>query len=344
MGDIAAHLGVSRQLVSLVLRDAPGASQETRARVREAAAALGYRPHLGARALRAPSSKHVGVAFTPAHATEPDIVESIYPAAERRGYGVVLSAQTPARGTEQALDELLGYRCEATIVIGSTVGHDALRELARHSPVPLVVVGAGHKNPSFDVVRSAGDAGIAQAVRHLVGLGHRDVVYVHCEAMPPAELRLQGYLDAAAEHGLSTNVIRMSGDYTEEAGSAAARQLLTGDRLPTAIVAGNDQAAFGVIVTLARAGIDVPAQVSVTGFDDSRLAALSSLALTTCRQDPVLMGEAAVEAAIRRIRRASARPSEFVIASSLVVRRSTAPPRPLSRDGRGRRRVDLGSR
>jgi DNA-binding LacI/PurR family transcriptional regulator len=327
MGDIAAHLGVSRQLVSLVLRDLPGASEETRVRVRQAAQQLGYRPHIGARSLRQAASNHLGVVFTPAHATEPDIVESVYPAAEKRGYNVVLSAQTPARSTFRAVEELLGYRCAALIIIGSTEATDDLLVLARRSPVPVVIVGAGSKNSSYDVVRSAGDVGISQAVHHLAELGHRDILYVHSESMPPAALRLKGYLRAKAELNIPPRVVRVTGDYTEESGATAARQLLGDGRLPTATVTGNDQAAFGLIHVLTRQGILPPDDISVTGFDDSRIAQLSSMSLTTARQDPVAMGDAAVDAAIRRIKRPSLKPAEFVIPTSLIRRGSTAPPR-----------------
>ena len=89
----------------------PGASPETRDRVLKAAKDLGYSPHIGARTLRQSRPRQIGVAFAPAHATEPDIVEAIYPAAAEHGYRVVLSAQTSTRTTVLAVEELLGYRC-----------------------------------------------------------------------------------------------------------------------------------------------------------------------------------------------------------------------------------------
>jgi DNA-binding LacI/PurR family transcriptional regulator len=334
MADIATRLGVSRQLVSLVLRDAPGASDATRARVLQAAAELGYRQHVGATTLRRAKSQHLGIAFTPAHATEPDIVESIYPAAAARGYHVVLSAQTPTRSTGQAVDELLGYRCAAVIVIGSDLGRAELRALAARARVPLVTVGAGDRNRYFDVVRSAGDVGIALAVHHLAQLRHRDIAYVHDESMPAGPLRLAGYVSAIDELGLRQRIIRIQGDYLEEAGAAAARELLASRRLPTAVAASNDQTAFGLMQVLTRAGVAIPDDVSVTGFDDTRVARLSSVDLTTARQDPFQMGDAAVAAAVRRIERPAARPTDFVVTPTLVVRGSTAAP-----PARGRQRV-----
>lgn len=327
MGDIAADLGVSRQLVSLVLRDLPGASDETRARVREAAKRLGYSPHLGARVLRQYASRQLGVVFAPTHATEPDIVQAIYPAAAEQAHQVVLSATTSSRDSMQAVEELLGYRCAALIVIGSDLDQDELRALARRARVPLVAVGAGRRNRSYDVVRSAGDEGVAQCVRHLVELGHRDVAYVHASSMPPAPLRLAGYLRAMEQQGLEPSVIELAGAYTEECGAEAARLLLARRSLPTAVVMGNDQAAVGLLLTLARAGVSVPQDVSVTGFDDSRFASLAAVDLTTVRQDPGQMGRLAVEAALRRVGDPQARPTELVIQTSLVVRGSTASPR-----------------
>jgi DNA-binding LacI/PurR family transcriptional regulator len=329
MADIAAHVGVSRQLVSIVLRDMPGASATTRERVLNAAAELGYSPHMGARTLRQTRSRHIGVAFAPAHATEPDIVEAIYPAAAEHGYQVVLSAQTATRSTQQAVEELLGYRCAAIIVIGSELAEAEMRVIAQRAKVPLVAVGAGERNPAFDVVRSAGDRGTALAVAHLAELGHRRIAYLHCAVMPAASLRLTGYLHAIGEARLEADVVSLSGsDYTEESGAQAGRRLLDRPQLPTAVVTGNDQQAVGMMQVLARAGATIPGDVSLIGYDDSRFARLSSVDLTTTRQDPQKMGEAAVSAAVRRISRPAVDPSLCVIEASLVVRSSTGlPPR-----------------
>jgi DNA-binding LacI/PurR family transcriptional regulator len=204
--------------------------------------------------------------------------------------------------------------------------------------VPLVVVGAGKQNKVFDVVRSAGDTGIRLTVQHLIDLGHRHIAYIDSVAMPPAALRLTGYLAAIEAAGLESDVLKIPGpDYTEESGSDAARQLLERPKLPTAVAAGNDQEAVGLITVLTRAGIAVPEDISVTGFDDSRFARLSSIDLTTARQDPAQMGQAAVTAAVRRIDQPTAQPRLHVIEPTLVTRSSSAPsrsPRTASRTSR----------
>ncbi len=331
MADIAAHLGVSRQLVSLVLRDAPGASDETRRRVQEAARELGFSPHVAARSLRRSRSKDLGVVFAPAHSTEPEIVEAIYPAAAARGYDVILSAQTATRSTNQAVEELLGHRCAALIVIGSNLDHAGLRAMSERSPVPVVDVGYGRRNTFYDVVRSSGDKGIVQAVTHLVELGHREITFVDPASMPAAALRRRGYARSIKRFDLTSDVLTMTGDYTtwdyfEEAGSAAAHHLLQRDRLPTAVVAPNDHTAVGLLQILVRNGVRIPEELSVTGFDDAPIARLSSVNLTTVRQDPGLMGAAAVDAAVRRVEGREVEPGQSVVATSLVVRGSTASP------------------
>ena len=332
MADIAAHLGVSRQLVSLVLRDAPGASEETRRRVRQAAKDLGFSPHVGARSLRRTHSTDLGVIFTPAHSTEPEIVEHIYPAASARGYNVILSAQTTARTTNHAVEELLGHRCAGLIIIGSHLKHPAMRAVSERSPVPVIDVGYGRRNAYYDVVRSAGDNGIDDMVTYLAGLGHRRIAYVDPADMPTATLRRRGYDRAINRLGLPPDVLSAPGEYTkgdyfEEAGSATARILLQRDELPTAVVCPNDHTAVGVLQILLRDGVRIPEDVSITGFDDAPIARLSSVDLTTVRQDPELMGVAAVEAAVRRIQDRDMKPGETVVETSLVERGSAAPPR-----------------
>ena len=327
MADIAADLGVSRQLVSLVLRDQPGASPETRARVTEAAKRLGYSPHAGARLLRQSTSRQLGVVFAPRHAPGQEIVQAIYAHASERGYQVMLSAITDARSGMQAVEELLGYRCAALVVIGADLGPDELRAVSRRANVPVVAVGAGRRNRVYDVVHSAGDEGIAQAVRHLTELGHREITYVHASSMPPGPLRLTGFHRACDELSIQPVVLDLPGDYTEECGAKAARLLLDGPVLPTAVMMSNDHAALGLILTLARAGVSVPEDVSVTGYDDSGPARLSALDLTTVRQDPQAMGHCAIEAVLGRLSDPTKRPGEAVVDVSLVVRSSTAPPR-----------------
>lgn len=128
-------------------------------------------------------------------------------------------------------------------------------------------------------------------------------------------------------HELHDNIRVIHGDYTEESGVRAARMLLAEGSLPTAVVAGNDECALGLIESFIREGVDVPGDISVVGFDDSRLARLSFLNLTTVRQDSVQMAEAAVHAATRRLEDETAAARHIVLPPTLIIRQTTGPVR-----------------
>src|SRR6202000_310494 len=244
-------VGVSQTLVSLVLRNAPGASAETRERVLRAAAELGYRPDTAAQVLRRPRSRHIGVLFSLRQPFDIDLVEALYPAAERRGYRIVLGAIGAGRNDRQAVEELLSYRSEALILDGTTIKAAQLAPVA--GQVPVVDIGRRSITGTVDVVRVADERGARLAVDHLVSLGHRSIVHIDGGDLPAAARRRQGYRRAMQRHGLHRDIRILPGDYTEEGGATAGRHLLTEERLPTAIFAANDRCAHGVLDTLTRA-------------------------------------------------------------------------------------------
>jgi DNA-binding LacI/PurR family transcriptional regulator len=323
MRDVAARVGVSQALVSLVFRNAPGASAETRERVFRAAAELGYRPDTAAQVLRRSRSRHIGVLFMMRQPFDVDLVEAIYPAAERHGYHVVLGALGPSRDERRAVEELLAYRCEAMILLGPTSKATQLAAVAEQMPV--VDISRHSTGDGVDVVRVADERGAALAVDHLAALGHRDIVHVDGGKLPGSVHRSRGYRQAMRRHKLGEAIRILPGDHTEESGASAARQLMKERRLPTAIFASNDRCAHGILGTLARARVEVPADVSVVGFDDLALARAAAPALTTLRQDRTGLGAAAARTLTRLIRgEPGAR--RVSVPLELVVRASTAPP------------------
>jgi DNA-binding LacI/PurR family transcriptional regulator len=325
MRDVAARAGVSQTLVSLVLRDAPGASTATRERVVRAAAELGYRPDTAAQVLRRSRSRHIGVLFTLRQPFDVDLVEAIYPAAEQRGYHVVLGAIGAGRDDRQAVEELLAYRSEALIVDGTTIEAAQLARVA--DQIPVVDIGRRATGDSVDVVRVSDEHGARLAVDHLVGLGHRSIVHIDGGGQPGAAGRRRGYRRAMRRHGLQHEIRVLPGDYTEESGATAGRRILSDGPLPTAIFAANDRCARGLLDTLIRARVDVPGDISVAGYDDSEVARLSFINLTTVRQDAALMAEQAVQAIIERLDQGRTEARDIVLAPSLVVRGTTGPPR-----------------
>ncbi|MFD4502688.1 LacI family DNA-binding transcriptional regulator [Streptomyces sp. NPDC058457] len=322
--DVARRAGVSRATASLVMRDAPGPSAESRERVRQAAAELGYRPDQAAQLLRRRNSHLIGVMFNAQEPFHADLIENIYAATEELGYDVVLSATAPSRGERRAIEALITSRCEALVLIGA-------REACTTDfgiRVPVVEIGRPPGESRFDAVHTADDEGTRLAVDHLVSLGHQDIVHVDGGEQPGAAERRTGYLDAMRHHGLGGRARVVPGDYTESSGSEAARTLLAHGRLPTAVVAGNDQCAIGLLVELRHAGIDVPGEVSIVGYDDSRIARLAHIDLTTVRQDTEQLARLAVQAAVERLdKEPDGEAREFSLAPHLMVRGSTGPAR-----------------
>jgi DNA-binding LacI/PurR family transcriptional regulator len=322
LADVAARAGVSTALVSIVLRDVPGASAATRERVRQVAAEIGYRPDSRARLLRSSRSRLLGVVFGVQHAFHGDLVSGLYAAAERVGYELALSAVTPGRDERRAVAGLLQDRCEALVLLGPSSPTAALADLAAR--LPVVVVARPVRSTAVDVVRTADDEGMHLAVEHLLGLGHRDVVHVDGGRAPGAAERRRGYREAVRRAGLPARIV--PGGPTEDDGAAAARTLLAG-LLPTAVTVFNDRCALGVVDVLRRAGRSVPGDVSVVGYDDSRIARLTSVDLTSVAQDVEQLTTLAVTRAVERLDGVPVARRDLVVPPRLVVRSSTALPR-----------------
>lgn len=325
MLDVASRVGVSRQLVGLAFRNEPGVSSATRARIFAAAAELGYSPDIAARSLRKRSSNYIGVLFNPAHSSAGDIVEALYESAHEHGYNLILGALTATRDERAAVMELLGFRTESVIVISSEMPADELRKLADR--VPLVSIARPLPEGVCSTVRSDGQHGIAAAVNHLVELGHNDIAYLLTKSLPEFAARQQGYLAAMDRHGLSPRIIETPGGFLEESGADAAEALLADPSPPTAVVCSNDHAALGLIYRFLRAGVRIPEDISVTGYDDTRLARFSFVDLTSARQDPAEMSAAAMEAALQVMGDPDKRSVERMVVPTLAVRGSTSHPR-----------------
>ncbi|GAB3561984.1 LacI family DNA-binding transcriptional regulator [Amycolatopsis endophytica] len=324
MSDVAERAGVSRALVSLVFRGKEGASAATRQRVFDAAAEIGYRPDSLARTLRSNRTYHLGVVFDLRRPFEVEFVEHLFPLVRELERHLVLGAVTPDRDHDHVIDELLRYRCEGLIVIGPEPRDRALRAVS--AEVAVVEVGRGLTGGNVDVVRSDDADGIRQAVDHLVSLGHRDIAHVDGDDLPAARERRIGYEQAMRAHGLSGHLRVVTGGYTEDDGARAGRELLR-DGLPTAVVAAADESAVGLLDVMVRAGVRVPRDLSLVGYNDSRIARLPGIVLTSVRQDIPGMAGFAVQAAVERVEVLDREPRAVALPPRLVVRESTAAPR-----------------
>jgi DNA-binding LacI/PurR family transcriptional regulator len=267
--------------------------------VLDAAQRLSYRPNRSASLLAKRRRHLLGITMDLRNAFHADLVEDLHAAAEQRGYDVVLSALTRVRGEELAVQTLVDFRCEALILLGPLLPERELAALAQQRPV--VVVGRRVRVPGVAVVRTADDVGVGLGVDHLTGLGHRQITYIDGGRGKIAADRRNGYRAAMRRNGLTAMADVVPGDQSEASGLRAAEQLLAEHGLPTALVAYNDRCASGLLDAFGRAGVAVPAALSIVGYDDSSLARLAHVNLTTVRQDTAAQAEHAVLAAVARL-------------------------------------------
>ena len=258
------------------------------------------------------------------HEFHSDLISQLFDAGAAEGYALVLSGVTQHRTEVEAIHELQALRCDALILLGPTMQARDLDGIGRQTPTVTL---ARAVSARVGVVRTDDVASAGIATRHLIGLGHTQIIHVDGGRAPGAAERRRGYHRAMRAAGLGNLTSVVPGGLTEESGRDAARQILeldSGDR-PTAAFVFNDQCAAGYLDTLRRAGVHVPVDHSVVGFDDSRVARTLWAQLTTVAQDSAALSRAAIGQAISRIRASPDLPPTL-IAPELVVRDSTAPP------------------
>ena len=325
MADVAAAAGVSKALVSIVFRGAAGASDATRARVFQVAEQLGYRTNRTASLLKLHRTRHLGVTMNVRNAFHAELVEGIQEAADRAGYQIVLSTVTSSHDERRAIETLLEFRCETLILLGSELGKPALDDLA--TSVPVVLIGRRVATDTVDVVRTADDKGLGLVIDHLVDLGHHDIAHIDGGRHTISGDRRRGYRTAMRRHHESDHMLILAGGSTEVDGVRAADQLLRLDQLPTAITTFNDHCAMGVLDRLGRAGVAVPAVVSVAGYDNAPIAQFAAINLTTVSQEAPTQAEWAVRAAVERLEGVRHETRESILEPRLIVRGSTGPVR-----------------
>lgn len=323
MGDVAKKVGVSRQLVGLVFQNAPGVGAETAAKIRAAAKELGYRPNMAAQSLRRDSTKYIGFMFHADQSSMQGILSAMYKYSKAAGFQIVLSVVSESHSENDALEELIGHRCEGIVISGSHFSQSKLQKVARE--IPIVSLGRRLEQVRAGSVSSNGEVGVFDITNHIIGLGHTDIAYVYCKDMRDAKFRLEGYLAAMESKKLAPRVVTIDGDFAERGGANAADVLLKGN-LPTAVICNNDQSALGLTHRFLQKGILIPQQVSVAGYDDT-VAQLPFLNLTTVRQDPDALAKAVVEDLVARIRGEKYLSDTHLTDVNLVIRTSTAKPR-----------------
>jgi len=321
LADVAQEAGVSRALVSIVMRDVAGASPATRERVLVAAKALGYRPDPRARALAGQGSKLIGVMFGVTGSFHLDLLDGLYAAAEDSGYDLILSALTRGRDEERAVQSLQDFRFDALVMLEPPTPTPLMA-----GEIPLVVMGWHVDHPEVDSVRTSDAHGMSLAVGHLADLGHRRIVHLDGGDTPTGQHRRDAYLAAMHERGLGDEIVVVPAGVSQLDGQRAARALLHDHDLPTAVIGYNDDVAVGALGILALHGVDIPGQVSVIGWDDNAVAQLAPFELTTVAQQPFEMARLGLERLIARINGEAVSGTDIVLEPELLVRSTTAAP------------------
>jgi DNA-binding LacI/PurR family transcriptional regulator len=324
--DVADRAKVSKSLVSLVMRGASNVSEERRTAVLRAAAELGYRPNRLAQGLVRGRTHTIGVLLSDPHNPFfPETVDGIQDEADLFEYRALLATgyRDPQREA-RAVRDLLERQMDGIILLSPQFSTRVIREVALSTPT--VLVGRRTREPFVDSIVNDDYAGATLAVEHLAELGHRRIAHITGGSYAGAGLRRRGYERTMRRLGLEQHVQIVAGEFTDEGGYLGAQRLLSGRERPTAIFVANDLATMGVLTAVHEAGLSVPDDISLVGYDNSYLAQLSNVSLTSIDQPRHEMGIIATRLLLERIESGRTEPQRELLKPRLILRSTSAPP------------------
>ncbi len=326
--DVAKLAGVSISTVSRVLNETAHVSADKKERVLEAVKQLDYSPNPAARSLLLRKTGVIGV-VVPFASGEffSEFLKGVDQTASDLEYFLLISIshrseadlRKAIRSLEKRVDGLIVWAPE--MKAGEVLG---LLSEATH----VLLLNTYAEDGESDLVDFDNYGGMCAVVEHLVGLGHRDIAFLGGPSSAvDAKDRLRAYRDTISQSEIPPRPeLEFDGDFTVEAGYAAAARIMALQPRPSAVAAANDQSAFGIIRGLLDAGLEVPSDISVTGFDDVPSSRYMYPPLTTARVPVRQMGELAVETLVDRIIENRKEPRRELVNVELVVRMSTGPP------------------
>lgn len=324
MTDVAREANVSRSLVSLVLQQPEKVGDKRKRAVHDAMRRLGYRPNAAARQLASQRTDMLGILVSDLHNPfYTEVIDGVLEAAEDLRHQVMIASgeRDPAK-EKAAAEAFVELRVEGLILITPTMSTEDIEAIA--ADVPTVIVGRPGPRPAGTGRVFTDDArGVGVALDHLFALGHKDIGFVAAGENPGARAREDAFLRAMTAVGLAGRAHVANAAPNQEGGYAAGRELLASEQRPTAILASNDLAALGVLGAAADLSLRWPADVSVVGYDNTILAQLQPIALTSVNQPRRLMGRTA--ATLLRDLTRGGDPSSVTLDPELVVRSTTGP-------------------
>ncbi|MFC7843969.1 LacI family DNA-binding transcriptional regulator [Streptomyces sp. NPDC057382] len=324
--DVAERAGVSKSLVSLVLRGSDQVRPEKREAVLRASRELGYRPNAAARSLSEQRTRTVGVLLNDLrNPWFADLLDGLNSLLHANGLRMLLAdARLNRRTGQDPADPLLDLRVDGLVVVGTLPDPAALEAAAARIPVVL----AGSREPAppgADVVAGDDERGARLATEHLIGLGHRRIAHIAGYGAVGA-LRRRSFEATMRRHGLADEAVVEPSDMTEEGGYRATVRLLSRPGRPTAVLAVNDIAAVGVLSAAEELGLRVPRDLSVVGYDNTSIARLRHVWLTTVDHAGHEVGRRAARCLLDRFDDRDAPGREELAAPALEIRGTAAAP------------------
>jgi LacI family transcriptional regulator len=325
--DIAREAGVHAATVSRALRAQAGeVSEDTQRRILKIARRLGYQPNAVAASLRTSQTNLVAIIVTDiSNPVVGPIIQGIE--ARLREHDLMSLVVQTTRETTARRDlivQLASRRVSALVILSAEIDDPMLDEAAVRG-LPTVLVNRGFGDRRFPFVVNDDRAGVKLVLEHLAALGHRRIAHVHgpLTASTGTE-RHRIFLELAPLLGFSRPILVQASEFTRDAGAAAARELLRRSSKTTAVFASNDLLAVGVLHVLRDAGLRVPHDVSLVGYNDMPMVDLLEPPLTTVRVAVDRMGEDAARLIVRALKERVNEPEAIVLPPALVVRASTA--------------------
>jgi DNA-binding LacI/PurR family transcriptional regulator len=327
---VARLANVSIATVSRTINRVSTVNPRMAKRVLEAIAKLDYFPNTQARALVSGRSRLLGLIVSEiTNPFFPELIQGFEDIAVEHGYEILISSTNydPAR-MALCIRRMLERRAEGVAVMTFGVEKPLLEQLAERK-VPLVFVDVGPERPGISLLRVDYHHGIRQGVQHLAALGHRDIAFVSGpKRLHSAQSRIAAFSKSLAECAIMADPAWIvEGDHTMEGGTDAMDRLLKSKHLPTAVMCSNDMTAIGVLHKLYRAGLRVPDDLSVIGFDDIHIAQVTIPPLTTIQMSCFELARAAVTALRAHVEEGGEPKRQYKINTHLVVRESTGFPR-----------------